>query len=80
MTELAIEGQAALAKEILTDLPADPFRAVLSMVERYWSFMLENKQLYRPMNGMDGAGIDNDRVTAVAQRSFEAATAIVQAG
>jgi AcrR family transcriptional regulator len=79
LTELAIEGQAALAKEILTDLPADPFRAVLSMVERYWSFMLENKQLYRLMNGMEGAVIDADRVTAVAHRSFEAATAIVQA-
>jgi AcrR family transcriptional regulator len=78
LTELAIEGQAALAKEILTDLPADPFRAILSMVERYWSFMLENKQLYRLMNGMDGAVIERERVTALAQRMFEPATAIVQ--
>ena len=52
---------------------------LLSMVERYWSFMLENTQLYRLMKGMDGALIDRDRVTAVAERSFEAATAIVQA-
>jgi AcrR family transcriptional regulator len=79
LTELAIESQAALGKELLRDLPADPYRAVLSMVERYWSFMLENKQLYRLMNGMDGVLIDRDRVTAVAQRSFEVATAIVQA-
>jgi AcrR family transcriptional regulator len=78
LTELAIEGQAALAKEILINLPADPFRAVLSMVERYWCFMLENKQLYRLMNGMDGAVIEKERATAVARRSFEAATAIVQ--
>jgi AcrR family transcriptional regulator len=34
LTELAIEGQSALAREILRDLPTDPFRAVLSMVER----------------------------------------------
>ena len=79
LTEMAIEGQAALAKEILTDLPADPFPAILSMVERYWSFMLENKQLYRLMNGMDGAVIERERVTALAQRMFEPATAIVQA-
>jgi AcrR family transcriptional regulator len=78
LTELAIEGQAALAKEILTDLPAAPFSAVLSMVERYWSFMTENNQLYRLMNGMDGAVIETERVTALAQRTFENATAIVQ--
>ena len=78
LTELAIDGQVALARELLRDLPADPYAALLSMVERYWSFMLENTQLYRLMNGMDGALIDRDKVTAVAERSFEAATAIVQ--
>lgn len=79
LSELAIEGQLVLARELQTDLPADPYRAILSMADRYWSFMLENKQLYRLMNGMDGALIDRDRVTAVALREFEAATAIVQA-
>lgn len=79
LTELAIEGQVALARGMLRDLPADPYRAVLSMVERYWSFMLENTQLYRLMNGMDGVLIGRDRVTAAAQDSFEAATAILQA-
>jgi AcrR family transcriptional regulator len=78
LTELAIEGQVVLAREILRDLPADPYRALLSMVERYWYFMLENKQLYRLMNGMDGVLIDRDRVTAAAQGSFEAATAVLQ--
>ena len=43
LTELAIESQLALAKELLRDLPTDPYGAVLAMVERYWSFMLENK-------------------------------------
>lgn len=79
LTELAIEGQATLAKEILRDSPADPFPAILSMVEGYWSFMLENEQLYRLMNGMDGAVIERKRVTELAQRAFEPATAIVQA-
>lgn len=79
LTELAIEGQVALAREMLRDLPADPYPALLSMVERYWSFMVENTQLYRLMNGMDGVLIDRDRVTAAAQESFEAATAVLQA-
>ena len=78
LSELATEGHAALAQEILTDLPEDPFRAILSMVERYWSFMLENTQLYRLMNGMDGVTIDRDRVTGLAQHSFEAATAVAR--
>ena len=78
LTELAIESQAVLAKELVRDLPADPYRALFSMVERYWSFMLENKLLYRLMNGMDGVPIDGDRITAVAQRSFEAPTAILE--
>jgi AcrR family transcriptional regulator len=79
LTELAIEGQIALAGELLRSLPADPYPAVLTMVERYWSFMLENQQLYRLMNGMDGVLIERDEVTAVAQRNFEAATRIVRA-
>jgi hypothetical protein len=29
------------------------------MVERYWTFMLENTQLYRLVNGMDGVPIDS---------------------
>jgi hypothetical protein len=49
------------------------------MAERYWSFMLENKQLYRLMNGMDGVPIDREKVTTIAEHNFETATAIVQA-
>ena len=79
LTELAIEGQLALAKDLARDLPADPHAAILSMVERYWSFMLENKQLYRLMNGMDGVPIDREKVTTIAEHNFETATAIVQA-
>ena len=35
LTELAIEGQTALAGVILRDLPAEPYRALLSMAEQY---------------------------------------------
>ena len=80
LTELAIEGQLSLVKDLATDLPADPHGAILSMVERYWSFMLENKQLYRLMNGMDGVPIDRERVTAIAEHNFETATTTVRPG
>src|SRR5215472_11638140 len=57
LTELAIEGQVSLADALMRDLPADPYDALLSFVARYWSFMRENEQVYRLMNGMDGAAI-----------------------
>jgi AcrR family transcriptional regulator len=79
LTELAIEGQLSLAKDLATDLPAEAQGAILLMVERYWSFMLKNKQLYRLMNGMDGVPIDRDKITAIAEHTFETATSIVQA-
>ena len=41
--------------------------------------MLENKHLYRLMNGMDGVPIDREKVTTIAEHNFETATAIVQA-
>jgi AcrR family transcriptional regulator len=79
LTELAIEGQLSLAKDLATDLPPDPHAAILAMVERYWSFMLENRQLYRLMNGMDGVPLDREKVTAIAEQNFETATSIVRA-
>jgi AcrR family transcriptional regulator len=41
LTQLAIEGQLCLAKELARELPKAPDAAVLLMVERYWSFMLK---------------------------------------
>jgi AcrR family transcriptional regulator len=79
LTELALEGQLALASELGRELPSDPHAAILRMVDRYWSFMLENKQLYRLMNGMDGVAIDLERIADIAPRSFAAATSVVQA-
>jgi AcrR family transcriptional regulator len=79
LTQIAIEGQLCLAKELAKDLPKGPDAAVLLMVERYWSFMLKNKQIYRLMNGMDGMPINREEVGRIAQRSFEAAKAVIRA-
>jgi Tetracyclin repressor-like, C-terminal domain len=41
--------------------------AVVNMVERSWTFMLEHTQLYRLVNGMDGVPIDKTVVGRSAQ-------------
>jgi AcrR family transcriptional regulator len=67
LTQIAVEGIAMLEKELTADLPADHFAAATKMAERYWTFMLEHKQLYRLANGMDGVPIDRDVVAGSAQ-------------
>ena len=79
LTQLAIEGQLRLAKEIAEELPRPPDAAILVMVERYWSFMVGNSQIYRLMNGMDGVPIDRMKVASIAQSSFEAAKDVIRA-
>ena len=78
LTQLAIEGQHCLAGELAKELPQAPDAAVVLMVERYWSFMLRNKQIYRLMNGMNGVPIDRKKVGSIAQRSFEASKAVLR--
>jgi AcrR family transcriptional regulator len=78
LTQLAVEGQLSLAKELANDLPKVPDAALRLMVERYWSFMLKNKQTYRLMNGMDGVPINREELGSIAQRSFEAAKAVIR--
>jgi AcrR family transcriptional regulator len=79
LTQLAIEGQRCLAGELAKGLPKAPDAAVVLVVERYWSFMLRNKQIYRLMNGMNGVPLDRKKVGSIAQGSFEAAKAVVRA-
>lgn len=79
LTQLAIEGQLSLAKELARELLEAPDAAALRMVERYWSFMVRNKQIYRLMNGMDGVTIDRVRVGSIARGSFEAAKSALRA-
>jgi AcrR family transcriptional regulator len=79
LTQLAIEGQLSLARELARELPQEHDAAVLVLVQRYWSFMLEQPQIYRLMNGMDGVTIDRDKVGSIARGSFGAAKAALQA-
>jgi len=58
LTQIAVQALALLEAKLTENLPAPGACAVLAMVERYWTFMLDNKQLYRLMNGMDGVPID----------------------
>jgi len=62
LTQLAVEAIALFERELTADLPPDHVGAVAKMAERYWTFMLEHKQLYRLANGMDGVPIDREVV------------------
>jgi AcrR family transcriptional regulator len=67
LTQIAVAAIAWFEKELTENLPADNKAALEKMAERYWAFMLENKQLYRLMNGMDGVPIDKQAVGRSAQ-------------
>ena len=41
------------------------------MMKRYWAFVIENTQLYRLMNGMDGALIDVTDLLQAARQNVE---------
>jgi len=67
LTQIAADGLGQLEAKLTEKLPIDPRDAVAMMVERYWAFMLENTQLYRLVNGMDGVPIDKATVGRSAQ-------------
>lgn len=67
LTQIAVAAIAMLEKELTENLPADNKAALEKMAERYWAFMLKNKQLYRLMNGMDGVPLDKQAVGRLAQ-------------
>jgi AcrR family transcriptional regulator len=67
LTQIAVEAIAMLETRLMENLPTEGHAAILVMVERYWTFMLEHTQLYRLMNGMDGVPIDKDAVSRSAQ-------------
>ena len=67
LTRIAAEAMATLEKELTVGLPADPVMALKKMAERYWTFLLEHKQLYRLMNGMDGVPIDREVLAEAAE-------------
>jgi hypothetical protein len=59
-----------LARELARDLPQEYDAIVLVLVQRCWSFMLEQPHIYRLMNGMDGVMIDREKVGSTATGSF----------
>ena len=63
LTDIAVGAIALLESRLTENLPPDHLAALLTMAERYWTFMLEHTQLYRLMNGMDGVPIDKDVVS-----------------
>jgi AcrR family transcriptional regulator len=78
LTQLAIEGHTSFEQELGRDLPKDRDAAILTMVERYWTFMLKNTQIYRLINGMDGVSIDREMVNRRAQGIYRVTAVVVQ--
>ena len=71
LTQIAVDALCQLEATLKDKLPADRRAAVLTMVERYWTFMIEHTQLYRLMNGMDGVPIDKTIVSPVRAISLQ---------
>lgn len=67
LTDIAVDGLNRLHTLLAADLPRKSSSAAVVMMERYWAFMIENTQLYRLMNGMDGALIDKEEIARAAQ-------------
>jgi AcrR family transcriptional regulator len=78
LTRIAVEGLVLLEAKLTENLPAKSRAAVLVMIERYWTFMLENTQLYRLMNGMDGVSIDREAVNRAGQSVFKVVAEVVR--
>jgi AcrR family transcriptional regulator len=67
LTQIAVRAICMLERRLSEELPADAGARALQMVERYWTFMLEHRQLYRLMNGMDGVPVDREIVNQAAR-------------
>jgi AcrR family transcriptional regulator len=67
LTQIAMEALRQLEAQLTERLPADRQAALVTMAERYWTFMLEHAQLYRLVNGMDGVPVDKSAVGQAAQ-------------
>lgn len=67
LTQIAVGGLGELESRLTANLPSNRQAALLTMVERYWTFMLEHIQLYRLVNGIDGVPINKSVVGRSAQ-------------
>jgi AcrR family transcriptional regulator len=78
LTQIAVDSLGQLEARLTEKLPSDRRAAVVSMVERYWTFMLEHPQLYRLVNGMDGVPIDKTILGQSAQSLCKVVAAAVR--
>jgi len=67
LTQIAVGGLGELESRLTANLPSNRQAALLTMVERYWTLMLEHIQLYRLVNGIDGVPINKSVVGRSAQ-------------
>lgn len=67
LTQLAVEGLEELNRELRREVDAAPETAILVLADRYWNYMVEQSQMYRLMNGMDGVPVDGMVLGAAAR-------------
>ena len=67
LTQIAAEGLVELNRELRQEVDTGPETAILVLADRYWNYMLENSQIYRLMNGMDGVPVDGSALGAAAK-------------
>ncbi len=67
LTQVAAEGLSALHRKLRREAPDGSAPSVPLLAERYWSFMLEETQMYRLMNGMDGVPVDGQALASAAR-------------
>ena len=67
LTQLAAEGLEELHRDLLREVDTGPETAILVLADRYWNYMVEQSQMYRLMNGMDGVPVDGTVLGAAAR-------------
>ena len=67
LTQLAVEGLEELNRELRKQVDTGPETVILVLSDRYWNYMLEQNQMYRLMNGMDGVPVDGTALGAAAR-------------
>lgn len=72
LTQVAVEGLKELNRDLRKPVESGPETAILVLADRYWTYMLNHRQMYRLMNGMDGAPVDGLALGAAARELCEA--------
>ena len=67
LTQLAVEGLKELHRELSREVDTGPETVIILLADRYWNYMVEQTQMYRLMNGMDGVPVDGVVLGAAAR-------------